>query len=219
MTSIPQSNQKQTTLDKYGVPFIGETSGNGILMPKLKHRFRVIVYKFGDTTSLINVTRQTVSVGRPSINYNETALHSYNNVTYIAQKPEWQTLELVVRDDITNLVSSNVSSQVQKQMNHYTQSAAPSAGNYKFQMEIQTLDGTMTTSNIIESWYLEGCYLTSVAYDSLDYSSSDAMQITMTLRYDNATQGNESSLGYLINSVGTVINTATSIFGGVGVAT
>ena len=97
-------------------------------------------------------------------------------------------------------------------MNHYTQSAAPSAGNYKFQMEIQTLDGTMTTSNIIESWYLEGCYLTSVAYDTLEYSSSDPMQITMTIRYDNATQGNEAGLGYLINSGGTIINTATSIF-------
>ena len=67
--AIPQINLLQTTVDKFGVPFIGSTSGGGILMPKLKHRFRVIVYSFGDVTSLINVTRQTVSVARPTINY------------------------------------------------------------------------------------------------------------------------------------------------------
>jgi hypothetical protein len=211
---VPQINDNvgKNSLDKFGVPVLGAfKGGGGILMPKLKHRFRVIVYNFGKITSVVNITKQTVSVGRPSINYNETALHSYNNVIWIAQKPEWQTLELVVRDDIGNLATSDVSQQVQNQMNHYTQDQAPSAKDYKFQMEIQTLDGTMGASNIIESWYLEGCYLTQVAYDSLEYSSSDAMQITMTIRYDNALQGNEGGLGGFINSIGSVINTGSSI--------
>lgn len=209
MSQVPIINPLQTTVDKFGVPIAGTSSGLGILMPKLKHRFRVIVYNFGDNTGLINITRQVITAGRPNINYNETALHSYNNIVYIAQKPEWQTLEIVVRDDITNLVTSSVSSQVQKQMNHYSQSAAAAASNYKFQMELQILDGTMNAFNTLESWYLEGCYLTQVAYDSTDYSSSDPVTITMTVRYDNATQGNEASTGTL-NSIASIAAAAGS---------
>jgi hypothetical protein len=209
MSQVPIINPLRTTLDKFGVPIAGTSSGLGILMPKLKHRFRVIVYNFGDNTGLINVTRQVVTAGRPSINYNETPLHSYNNIVYIAQKPEWSTIEVVVRDDITNLVTSSISSQVQKQMNHYSQSAASAASNYKFQMELQILDGTMNGFNTLESWYLEGCYLTSVAYGDTDYSSSDPVTITMTIRYDNATQGNEASTG-TINSLSSIAAAAAS---------
>lgn len=209
MSQVPTINPLRTTLDKFGVPLPGTSSGLGILMPKLKHRFRVIVYNFGDNTGLINVTRQVVSAGRPSIQYNNTPLHSYNNIAYIAQKPEWQTVEIVLRDDITNLVTSSVSSQVQKQMNHYSQSAATAASNYKFQMELQILDGSMNAFNTLESWYLEGCYLETVAYDSTDYSSSDPVTITLTVRYDNATQGNEASTG-TVNSLASIAAAAAS---------
>jgi hypothetical protein len=49
----------------------------------------------------------------------------------------------------------------------------------------------------LESWYLEGCYLESVAYDSMDYGSSDAVMMTLSIRYDNATQGDEADLAGL----------------------
>jgi hypothetical protein len=35
---------------------------------------------------------------------------------------------------------------------------------------------------------LEGCFLSSTEYEDFDYSSSEQMSITMTIRYDNATQ-------------------------------
>ena len=71
-------------------------------------------------------------------------------------------------------------------------------------MNIQTLDGTVngTNDSVLESWFLEGCYLEQVAYDSLDYGSSDAVMITLTVRYDNATQGDEDILPYPSNFTG-----------------
>lgn len=187
------------TLNRYGVPLghNGFGQGAGLLMPKLKHRFQVTVLNFG--YSLINptvLTQQVVSCGRPTITFNNTPIHSYNNVMYIAQKPEWNEIELILRDDITNFVTSLVSAQVQKQMNHYSQSAAPAGANYKFRMQINTLDGTSGAPSgaLLEQWYLEGCFLQAVAYDSLDYSSSEAVQLTLTIKYDNATQGDERSL-------------------------
>lgn len=191
------------TLNLYGVPIDpnGTGVGNGglgVLMPKLKHRFQIIVTGFGSNTpdQTTVFTRQVVTCGRPNINYNETPLHSYNNIVYIAQKPEWQTIELTLRDDITNGITSAVSTQLQKQMNHFNQSAAAAGSNYKFEMFINTLDGNSGSAfpTAIEQWYLEGCYITQAQYDSLDYASSDPVMITLTLRYDNATQGDEAAL-------------------------
>lgn len=179
----------QPTLNKFGVPLVPGTSGIGVLMPKLKYRFRVSMYNFGPTGSALELTQQVITAGRPQIQHNRTALHSYNNVVYIPQKPEWQSLEIVVRDDVTSGVSSLVAAQLQKQMNHFDQTSALAGINYKFLTQIETLDGGNVGS--LENWYLEGCFLETVAYDTFDYGSSEPMQITLTLSYDNATQDND----------------------------
>ena len=187
---VPPFNPDLPTVNRYGVPMPGGT-GIGILMPKLKHRFRIVTYGFGVIGPSQNIfTQQVVTAGRPNINFNNTPLHSYNNITYIAQKPEWQTIEITLRDDITNLVTSMVSAQVQKQMNHYTQSAAAAGVNYKFSMNIDTLDGTVngTNDSVLESWFLEGCYLEQVAYDNMDYSASEAVKISISMRFDTVFQ-------------------------------
>jgi hypothetical protein len=178
----------QPTLSKFGVPLVPGTSGIGILMPKLKYRFRVSMQNFGPTGSALELTQQVITAGRPNIQHNRTALHSYNNVMYIPQKPEWQSLEIVVRDDVTNGVSSLVAAQLQKQMNHFDQTSKLAGINYKFVTQIETLDGGNV--NTLENWYLEGCFLETVAYDQFDYASSEPMQITLTVSFDNATQDN-----------------------------
>jgi hypothetical protein len=177
------------TLDKFGVPVATGQSGRGLLMPKLKYRFRVVTQNFGtiNPSAQTDLTSQVVSAGRPSIQHNRNSLHSYNNVVYIPQKPEWQTLEVVLRDDVTNSVSRLVAAQLQKQMNHYDQTSFEAGINYKFQMQISTLDGSIANEPL-ENWYIEGCFLETVSYDQFDYSSSDPMQITLTMSFDNATQ-------------------------------
>ena len=176
----------QPTLSKFGVPLTPGTSGNGILMPKLRYRFRVSMQNFGPVGAGLELTRQVQTVDRPNINHNDTAIHSYNSVMYYANKPEWQTINLTVRDDVNNSVSSLVGAQLQKQMNHFDQTSPLSGINYKFTTKIEMLDGGNT--GVLENWYLEGCFLQSVNYESLDYSSSEPVTIQMTVRYDNATQ-------------------------------
>lgn len=171
-------------------------------MPKLKHRFRVEALLFGDSIVSVDFTRQVATAGRPSIQHNNTPIHSYNNIIYYANKPEWQPLEITLRDDISNGVSALVSSQLQKQMNHFTQTAARSHMDYKFTLRMQTLDGSMSVpSNVIEEWLVEGCFLDQVQYDQMDYSSSEPVMITLTIRYDNATQGSEPVSAAIRNSV------------------
>ena len=67
-----------------------------------------------------------------------------------------------------------------------------SAGNYKFQLHIETLDGA---NGVIDKWFLEGCWLTSVKYGDGDYSKGDAVEIDISIRFDNATFGPGFSTG------------------------
>jgi len=174
------------TLSKFGVPLVPGQSGIGILQPKLKYRFRVTMDRFAGLGPTLELTRQVKTVNRPQIQFSETPIHSYNNIMYIPKKPEWQTLEIVVQDDVTSAVSRLINAQLQLQHNFFDQTSSLAGGSFKFRTKIETLDGGNV--GVLEAWYLEGCYLTTVAYDNFDYSSSDAVQITMTLRFDNAQQ-------------------------------
>jgi len=41
---------------------------------------------------------------------------------------------------------------------------------------------------VLETWELYGCYLENVNYNNLAYSANEAVTITMTIKYDNASQ-------------------------------
>lgn len=170
-------------LAKFGVPLDGGKLG--ILHPKQKYRFRVVWQNFGDNGGLREMTANVVSVTRPKITYSDIELHSYNSVAWIMGKHTFDQIEVVLRDDITNSVISSIGAQVQKQMNHYEQTSAVAGINYKFAMEIHSLDGT--DNDELESWVLDGCFITNVSYESGDYSSGDVQTVTVGIRYDNAT--------------------------------
>lgn len=200
------------TFNQFGVPAIGQTSGLGIVQPKLKQRYRVTFSggAFSPTSngqavsgqiSSTSMTQNMVTCARPQQQFNNTPLHSYNNIVYIPQKAEWQPIEMTLRDDISNTVTSLVSSQRSMQMNSYSQSAAPAGSNFKFTIQIDILDGTMAIDNTIESFVLLGCYIESVNYDGLDFASSEPVMITLSIRYDDALQGDEVGLQGLISSL------------------
>lgn len=173
------------TLSKFGVPINGTRTGQ--FMPKIKHRFRVRVINFGPIAGGLELTQQVVSAARPNVSFNHTEIHSYNSRMYYAGKAEWQTINITVRDDITNSVAKLVGHQVQKQMNFFEQTSAAAGINYKFTTLIEILDGGNQT--VFETWTLEGCFLETINYQNLEYSSSDPVEIELTIRYDNATLG------------------------------
>lgn len=172
------------TLSKFGVPLNG--TNLGILQPKQKYRFRVRLQNFGENNGLRQMTANVVSCTRPKVNYEEIKLDSYNSVAWIQGKHSFETIELKLRDDITNSVISSIGAQIQKQMNHFEQTSAVAGINYKFSMSIDSLDGTKNDE--LESWNLEGCWITGAQYDEGDYASGDQQVVTLTIRYDNATQ-------------------------------
>ena len=175
---------KTKTLDKFGVPTTSNT-GSGILMPKLKFRFRVMFgAHFGDGSDTLAITQNVQNVTRPKVAYEEVPIDSYNSKVYIQGKHTWEPLTIVIRDDIRNTVAKAVGSQNMKQLNHFSQTAPVSGADYKFDMLIEVLDGQ--TADATESWALEGCFITQTDYSDSDYATNEPVQITMTIRFDNA---------------------------------
>lgn len=171
-------------LAKFGIPLDGNKLG--ILQPKQLYRFRVVLQNFGENNGLREMTQNVMKCTRPKVTYEEIKLDSYNSVAWIQGKHSFETIELTLRDDITNSVVSSVGAQVQKQMNHFEQTSAVAGINYKFTMEIHSMDGT--DNDQLESWVLDGCWITGAQYDGGDYSSGEQQTVVLTIRFDNATQ-------------------------------
>lgn len=180
-----------STLNNFGVPG-GGGDNLGILQPKLSYRFRVTLQGFGkvgDTASSTTIlTRQVMNVTRPKVSHEEVILDSYNSRAYVAGKHTWEPVSIVLRDDAANNLSKLVNLQVQRQLNHRTQLSdvvddGQAGLNYKFTTKIDTLDGQSTSPT--ETFTLEGCFLQNLDYGQQDYASSEPVQLTLTLRFDN----------------------------------
>ena len=73
------------TKSKFGVPLTG-TTGSGIIMPKLKYRFRVNFQDIGALGRTLELTQNVQGVTRPSVSVDEVEVHSYNSKVYMQGK-------------------------------------------------------------------------------------------------------------------------------------
>ena len=202
-------------LNKFGVPLSGNTSA--VLMPKLAYRFRVTFTGLGGTgTDTKALTREIISVGRPNLTHDEVTIDVYNSRIFLAGKHTWEPLAIVMRDDINSDVITLLNQQVTNQVDHFEQSAALAGSQYKFSTIIETLDGTSSATSattVLDTWSLSGCFVQNMTWGESNYATSEPVQITMTVRYDNAEHfvGTESTLkGQDITSTTLEQTTATA---------
>jgi len=181
-----------STLSKFTVPLANDQSSasQGLLMPKLQYRFRVVLENFGVSTPRSELTKQVIDVTRPNLTFDEVTLDVYNSRVRLAGKHTWEAITLNLRDDVNNSVSKLVGEQVQKQFDFFEQASAASGIDYKFTTRIEMLDGGngATAPGILETWELYGSFVQSVNYNTLAYGTSDPVTITLQIRYDNAVQ-------------------------------
>lgn len=173
------------SLDKFNVP--GGTDGV-LVQPKLAYRFRVVLSLFGGGSvedESLELTSQVISVSRPSLTHDDVVIDVYNSRLFLAGKHTWDPVTLTVRDDVTGKVAKAIGAQLQNQIDHANQSGLNAGTNYKFAMAIENLDGSQP-GVVLDRWELGGCYIQNVNYGENNYSTSDALQITLTIKYDNA---------------------------------
>ena len=181
-----------STLSKFTVPLANDQSSasQGLLMPKLQYRFRAILENFGVSTPRSELTKQIMEVARPNLSFDQVTLDVYNSRVYVAGKHTWEPITITLRDDVNNSVTKLVGEQIQKQFDFFEQSSAASGIDYKFTARVEMLDGGggASTPNVLETFELYGAYIEAVNYNTLNYATSEAATISLTVRYDNAIQ-------------------------------
>ena len=179
-------------LSNFTVPLASDQSASsqGMLMPKLKYRFRITFENFGASGSTTELTKQVSEAARPQVKFTDQVIEIYNSKIHYAGKPAWEPISVKLRDDVTGAVSKLVGEQNQKQFDFFEQSSAASAGDYKFTMRIEILDGGngSQTPNVLETWLCYGCYLESTNWQELKYSEQGPAMIDLSVRFDNAVQ-------------------------------
>ncbi len=174
------------TIDDIGIPGVG----SGILQPKLNNRWRVTFSNMGGGVDSQPLSMQAITVTRPVLTFEEVPLHRYNSVAWVAGKHSFEPMTLTVEDDVTGTATRVVQDQLQGQQwligaQGQWLAARGEGSLYKFIITLDMLDGN---EQVIEQWFVEGCWLQNVDWSELDYSGSDAVKITMMIRYDHARQ-------------------------------
>jgi hypothetical protein len=183
------------------------TLNQGLLMPKLKYRFRVTLLNFGTGGgNIVELTKQVQECTRPSVSFEDITIDVYNSKVKLAGKPSWEDVTLTLRDDASGQITYLVGQQLQQQFDFLEQASAASGIDYKFIAQIDMLDGGNGVNNntsgavILETWQLYGCFLQQANYGDMAYGESGPVTIALTLRFDNALQ----------------INTQNGVYDGVG---
>lgn len=131
-------------MDKYGVPL---PSGRNKTMsqPKVKHKFRVVVYNFGtDIDEKDYVALEVEEVDRPSISFETHQLYQFATNTSYVGRWDWKPITLTIRDAVDNKVAKSIIRQLQKQLDFQRRISAKSEqtyAGYKFRMMIETTGG------------------------------------------------------------------------------
>ena len=198
-----------SSLSRMTVPLASDQSQStqGLLMPKLKYRFRVIFENFGVSTPRTELTKQVMDFTRPTVSFEPIDIPIYNSTIKLAGKYSWGDLTCNLRDDAGGNVSKLVGEQLQKQLDFMEQASASAGIDYKFISRLEVLDGANGAIEpvVLETWELYGCFIQQANYNTLNYGTNEPVTISLTVRYDNAIQSP------LTSGVGTNVGRA---FGG-----
>lgn len=142
-------------MDKFGVPL---PSGRNRTMsqPKIKHKFRVVVYNFGtDMYEKDNIALNVDEIDRPSVEFEVHQLQYFNSNTKYFGKHNWKPITLTIRDSVDNLAAKGVYRQLQKQLDFHRRISLRSDQNtasYKFRLMLETTGGANpldTVTNLV----------------------------------------------------------------------
>jgi hypothetical protein len=183
---------KLATITQFGIPGLGDSAGTNILHPKMKQKWNVTFANIagGAGAQSTDLSVQAITLTRPVLTFEEVQLDRYNSRAWVAGKHTFEPMTITFEDDVTSAASKVIQDQLQKQQwligaeGPFLATAGDGAA-YKFATTLNMFDGAQT---VLESWKMSGCWIQNVDYTDLDYASSDAVQITVTLRYDLAVQ-------------------------------
>lgn len=121
-----------------------------------------------------------ITASRPKINIGEVEIPFLNTSTYVAGRFTWESIDVTFKDPIGPSAAQALMEWVRLHAESVTGRMGYAAG-YKKDIELEMLD---PTGVVVEKWILQGTFLTNADFGSLDYSSEDIAEISVTLRPD-----------------------------------
>ena len=124
------------------------------------------------------------SAARPSAKINSVAIPFLTTSTYVAGRFEWNEIRVTFKDPIGPSASQALMEWFRLHAESVTGRMGYAAG-YKKNVDLEMLD---PTGVVVEKWKLEGCFITDLNFNELDYSRDDLASITCSLRMDRCIQ-------------------------------
>ena len=142
--------------------------------PKMSNRF--IMYIEGIPAYLIKTS------ARPEIQNGKVTIDHINVRRYVKGRSEWQDLAITLYDPVVPSAAQAVMEWVR--LHH--ESVTGRDGYSDFYKKNVTFQLLGPVGDVVEKWDLKGAYIQSANFGDLDWSVSEPVDITCTLRYDYA---------------------------------
>ena len=124
------------------------------------------------------------SASRPTAKINSVAIPFLNTETYVAGRFTWEEIRVRFKDPIGPSASQALMEWFRLHAESVTGRMGYAAG-YKKDVELEMLD---PTGVVVEKWILQGCFITNLNFQELDYSRDDLASIECSLRMDRCIQ-------------------------------
>ena len=142
--------------------------------PKTKNRY--IMYIEGIPAYLIK------TANRPTIAFETIELDHINVKRYIKGKGAWEELEVTLYDPVVPSAAQACMEWIR--LSHESVTGRDGYSDfYKKEIRFNLLG---PVGDKVEEWVLHGCFIQTANFNDLDFSSSDPVDISVTLRYDYA---------------------------------
>lgn len=144
------------------------------LQPKTQNRW--ILNIDGIPTFLIRTT------GRPKMTNDEFEMPYINNTSYFKGLSKWETMDITLVDSIETAASKALMDWL---LLHHDQATGVDGYKAEYTKNV-TLKLISPLGTTIEEWSLKNVWMTNIDLGSLDYTSGDPIEISLTLRFDDA---------------------------------
>lgn len=122
------------------------------------------------------------TAARPQATFEETVVDYINTKRYLAGKMSWSPINITMHDPIAPSAAQKVMMWLRRNYDPVT-GRAGYASFYKKDVTLKLLD---PVGSVVEIWDLAGAWGQDVNWGDLDYATSDNVEITFVLRFDNA---------------------------------
>ena len=165
-TAFPKTRDAKSTNELFNQAFTWE--------PKYQHKF---IMSIGDIPAYL-----IKSSAKPQAENGEVILDHINIQRKVKGKTKWNSLEITLYDPIT---PSGAQAMMEWFRAHHESATGRDGYSsfYKKNLTMQQLDGMGIP---VEEWTIQGAFIQSCNWGTLDWSSEEVQTITATLTYDYA---------------------------------